>query len=150
MSNYLPLYIADCAPARLRGALVTMYQFDITLGLVLGVCVDYSSHNRTDTGAFRIPMAVQYVFPIVLGSGLLLYCPESPRWLAAKNRISECEVSLRKLKSDEGEIREELRRINLALHSESADEKASWRDIFSRSSERRKAYLGFAIQGTLL
>lgn len=148
ISCFLPLYVADCSPAKLRGALVTMYQFDIGLGLILGVCVDYATADRADTGAFRIPMAVQYIYPIILGSGLLLACPESPRWLAAHNRIAECEASLRKLKTREEDVREELQKINLAVHQDSVGEEASWRDILTKAPERRKAYLGFALQGT--
>ena len=56
-----------------------MYQYVIGLGLILGVIVDNSKKDRKDTGAFRIPMAAQLIFPIILICGLLLFAPESPR-----------------------------------------------------------------------
>jgi SP family sugar:H+ symporter-like MFS transporter len=56
-----------------------MYQYIIGLGLILGVIVDNSTKGRSDTGAYRIPMAVQLLFPIILVSGLLMFAPESPR-----------------------------------------------------------------------
>lgn len=148
ISCFVPLYIADCAPAKIRGALVTMYQFDIGIGLILGVCIDYATAKRTDTGSFRIPIAAQYIFPIILAPGLLLFCPESPRWLASKNRIDECKASLRRLKGPKGNIVEELEHINSILHEESiAGEGSTWREVMTKSPERRKAYLGWALQG---
>ena len=150
ISNFVPLYLADCAPARVRGALVSMYQFNIGIGLILGVCVDYATKDRTDTGAFRIPMAVQYIFPIILSSGLLLFCPESPRWLAAKNRTEDCAKALRRLKGPSANVQKDVEVIVQTLHQESlADEGSSWMSIFRSRVELRKAYLGCALQGEL-
>ncbi|CAK7217087.1 hypothetical protein SCUCBS95973_003032 [Sporothrix curviconia] len=147
ISNFVPLYLADCAPARVRGAIVFMYQFNIGIGLILGVCVDYATKERTDTGAFRIPMAVQYIFPIILSSGLLLFCPESPRWLAANNRIDDCEKSLQRLKGPDVDVHTDTELIVHQLHRESlAGEGSSWIGILRSSVELRKAYLGCALQ----
>lgn len=148
ISNFVPLYLADCAPARIRGAIVTMYQFNIGLGLIMGVCVDYATKERTDTGAFRIPMAVQYIFPIILSTGLLLFCPESPRWLAAKTRIDDCTAALRRLKGPNADVQADAQAIVQMLHQESlAGEGSTWKSILKSSVELRKAYLGCALQG---
>ncbi|KAH8659773.1 sugar transporter [Xylariales sp. PMI_506] len=147
ISCFVPLYIADCAPAKIRGAMVSMYQFNIGIGLLLGVCVDYATANRTDTGAFRIPIAVQYIFPIFLSLGLFFCCPESPRWLAQNNRVEDCQKALQRLHGPGVDVREDLERIHQSLHEErTSQEGSTWSSVFKSGPERRKAYLGFAIQ----
>jgi hypothetical protein len=128
--------------------MVSMYQFMIGLGLTIGVCVDYATSERTDTGAFRIPMAVQYLFPIVLTVALVTFCPESPRWLAANNKIEQCEKALQRLRGPHVDVHDDLERINQSLHEESvAQQGSSWSSIFRDPVERRKAYLGWSLQG---
>lgn len=73
-----PLYLAEMSPARVRGALVSLNQLAITVGIMVAYFVDYalaSSHN------WRW-MFITAVFPsLVLLIGMI-FLPESPRWLA--------------------------------------------------------------------
>lgn len=48
------------------------YQFCITIGILLANCVVYATENRADTGSFRIPIAVQFLWAIILAVGLYL------------------------------------------------------------------------------
>lgn len=147
LSCLVPLYIADCAPARFRGALVTMYQFFIAIGLVLGVCVDYGTHTRTDTGSFRIPMAMQLLIPLILIPSLLFLAPESPRWLAVKGQINRARHSLGQLygKADADELDRNLAAIQYSV-SQEVSQSSGWKAIFSWGPEGRKAYLACAMQ----
>lgn len=146
ISCVVPLYVADCAPARVRGALVSMYQFCIALGLLLGTIVDYATHTRTDSGSFRIPMAIQLVFPLILVPGLLLFVPESPRWLLEHGKTDQARASLIRLKGDELELIEhEI--ISISRSAEDRSARGSWASVFKWGPEGRKAYLGFALQG---
>lgn len=54
--------------------------------------------NNTTQWSYRIPFAVQWVWPVPLFI-LIIFAPESPWWLARKNRIADAEKSLRKLSS---------------------------------------------------
>lgn len=49
------LYMSEVAPRKVRGAIVSCYQFAITIGIMLASCVGYATQARKDTGAFRIP-----------------------------------------------------------------------------------------------
>ncbi|CZR63733.1 related to MFS monosaccharide transporter [Phialocephala subalpina] len=147
ISCFIPLYVADCAPSRVRGALVSMYQYVIGLGLILGVIVDNSTKNRSDTGSFRIPMAVQLIFPIILVSGLVLFAPESPRWLIEKSQTAKAEKSLRRLHGNDSEkIQHEVEMIHQTIETYNDGRESSWKNVFTWGPEGRKAYLGFALQ----
>lgn len=72
ISATIILYIAEVSPRKVRGALVAGYQFCITLGILLANCVVYATANRNDTGSYRIPIGVQFLWAIILGVGLFV------------------------------------------------------------------------------
>lgn len=117
ISNFVPLLVADCAPAECRGAMVCMYQFMIGVGLLVGTIVTNFTNVRTDSGAYRIPMAVQYIFPILLVIGLVFFIPESPRWLLQKSRREEARHAIRRLNKGipgRDHLVEQVSELNLA------------------------------------
>ncbi|KAK0715041.1 hypothetical protein B0H67DRAFT_490088 [Lasiosphaeris hirsuta] len=85
-SAIIILYMSEISPRKFRGALVSGYQFCITLGILLANCVTYSTSQRNDTGAYRIPISIQFLWAIILGVGLYLL-PESPRYHVQKGKI---------------------------------------------------------------
>ncbi|KAF7853413.1 hypothetical protein EAF04_010706 [Stromatinia cepivora] len=93
ISAIIILYMSEIAPKKVRGALVSGYQFCITIGILLANCVVYATHNRTDTGSYRIPIAVQFLWAIILAGGLFIL-PESPRYYVKKGRLEEAAKSL--------------------------------------------------------
>ncbi|KAJ5658343.1 general substrate transporter [Penicillium longicatenatum] len=146
ISCLVPLYVADCSPTRFRGALVSLYQFDVGLGLLFGVIVDNATKNRNDSGAYRIPMAVQLVFPVILVPGLILFAPESPRWLLSKGKVEQARKSLRRLHGDRPDfIESEILYITGLIEEERRTE-GSWIDLLKWNADGRKAYLGMALQ----
>lgn len=77
------IYISESVPANVRGSIVSMYQFNIALGEVLGYAVAaifYSVH-----GGWRFMVGSSLVFSTLLFIGLF-FLPESPRWLVHKGR----------------------------------------------------------------
>ena len=73
-----PMYIAEVAPARLRGQLVLMNQLAIVVGSVMAMLVAYLLSSGEH---WRWMFASQVVPVLCLAMGLL-FVPESPRWLA--------------------------------------------------------------------
>jgi MFS family permease len=91
------LYMSEIAPKKVRGALVSGYQFCITIGLLLASCVDYSTKDRADSGAYRIPFSIQFLWALILGIGIA-FLPESPRYYVKRGKIENAIKSLSKLR----------------------------------------------------
>src|SRR5690242_9626678 len=63
------------------------------VGILLANCVVYATQNRDDTGSYRIPVAVQFLWAIILGTGLF-FLPESPRYFVKKGKLKEAANAL--------------------------------------------------------
>ena len=72
VSAVIILYMSEVAPKSVRGAIVSGYQFCITIGMLLAAVVDNSTMNRMDSGSYRIPIAIQFAWALILGTGLFL------------------------------------------------------------------------------
>jgi MFS family permease len=72
ISAVIILYMSEIAPRKVRGALVSGYQFCITLGILLANCVVYATQWRNDTGSYRIPIGIQFLWALILGVGLFI------------------------------------------------------------------------------
>ena len=82
--------------------MVATYQLAITIGLLLVSVVDNSSKDRDDTGSYRIPIAVQFAWALILFFGMLIL-PETPRmWIkrGKPERAAKALATLRRLDVD--------------------------------------------------
>ncbi|KAH3675173.1 hypothetical protein WICMUC_002829 [Wickerhamomyces mucosus] len=80
------VYISECSPPSVRGNLVSLYQFNIALGEVLGYAIAaifYDVH-----GGWRFMVGSSLVFSTALLIGLF-FLPESPRFLVHKGKVGE-------------------------------------------------------------
>ncbi|PYH89052.1 high affinity monosaccharide transporter [Aspergillus ellipticus CBS 707.79] len=113
VSAIIILYMSEIAPRKVRGAMVSGYQFCVTIGLMLASCVDYATENRTDSGSYRIPISIQMAWALVLGGGLF-FLPESPRFYVKKGRLDKAAQVLARVRDqpqDSDFIRDELAEI---------------------------------------
>ena len=89
------------------------YQFCITIGILLANCVVYATQNRDDTGSYRIPIAVQFLWAIILAVGLFIL-PESPRYFVKKGKLEKAAQALSSVRGqpiDSDYIQDELAEI---------------------------------------
>jgi sugar porter (SP) family MFS transporter len=83
----VPIYSAEMAPARIRGALVMFWQLWVVIGIFLGFCANVIVK---DTGniAWRLQLGSAFIPSLVLAIGIF-FCPESPRWLMKHGKIAQ-------------------------------------------------------------
>ena len=96
-----PMYIAEIAPANIRGRLVAFNQFAIIFGQLLVYCVNYfiariGSPEWLDMLGWRY-MFLSGAIPSAIFFILLFTVPESPRWLATKGHYVRASAILQKL-----------------------------------------------------
>jgi len=111
-----PMYIAEIAPANLRGRLVGFFQFNIVFGILLAYFSNYlivlqrfgASEWRWELGVAAIPAALFFV--------MLFTIPRSPRWLVKKERLAEARAVFQQ--TGEPNFEQELREIVQSIHFE--------------------------------
>ncbi len=111
-----PMYIAEIAPARLRGRLVGFFQFNVVFGILLAYFSNYLiglrglglSEWRWELGVTAIPAAAFLL--------LLLGIPRSPRWLVKQGRLAEARAVLQM--TGEENFEQELREIAESIQVE--------------------------------
>lgn len=91
------LYMSEICPKKVRGALVSGYQFCITIGLLLAACVNYGVQGRGDTGEYRIPIGIQFAWGLILAIGIACL-PDSPRYFVKRGRTDKARVALLKVR----------------------------------------------------
>ena len=157
VSAIIILYMSEIAPRKVRGAIVSGYQFAITIGLLLASCVVYATQNRRDTGSYRIPIGVQFAWALILGGGIAIL-PESPRWYVKRGRVDDAANSLCRIRGqpkDSAYIQEELAEIvaNFEYEIELIPQGRyidSWAACFSGSLRNPQSNLRRTILGTSL
>jgi len=115
-------------------------QLAITIGILLANVVNNSTQDRYDSGSYRIPIAVQFAWALILYLGCI-WLPETPRWYVKKGRPEKAAKSLstlRKLDIDHPAVVEELAEITANHEYELSLGKATYIDCF-------KGNLGFRL-----
>lgn len=158
VSAILILYMSEIAPRKVRGAIVSGYQFCVTIGLMLASCITFATEKRTDTSAYRIPIGIQMLWAIILAIGLFLL-PESPRYFVRRGKLDDAAKSLARLRGQDLQsnyIQDELAEI-IANHEYEMSVTpqngywSSWAHCFSGSlfksgSNVRRIILGTSMQ----
>ncbi|KIW20214.1 hypothetical protein PV08_00789 [Exophiala spinifera] len=134
-------YASEVCPVPLRGYLTTYVNFCWGLGQTVGIGVIRSLVDRQDQWSYRIPYALQWMWPVPLFIGIL-FAPESPWWLVRKGRVDDAKKSLLRLTSLDRETDFDAdETIAMMVHTTALEEKitsgASYMDCFRGVDLRR-------------
>ncbi|KAF5964497.1 alpha-glucoside transporter protein [Fusarium bulbicola] len=98
-----PAYASEIVPLALRGACTATLQMSWSIGSIIVAGATYAYNKRNDQWAWRVPLALQWLFPTPLLI-LVFLSPESPWWLIRKGRKEEALRSIQRLGSNDKEV----------------------------------------------
>jgi SP family xylose:H+ symportor-like MFS transporter len=128
-SMVVPMYIAEIAPPKRRGALVGNYQLAIVIGIVVVYFVNYFIALQGDAH-WNLNIGWRWMFgseiiPSILFLIFIFLIPESPRWLFQKGKSEKAILVLEKLNEPE-DIAQVKNKIQNSLHQE---DKNQWKQL---------------------
>jgi SP family arabinose:H+ symporter-like MFS transporter len=128
-----PMYIAEVAPAPVRGRLGALYQMSIVTGILVSYCINYLLHDiGPDSWRWMFGTGV---IPSVIFFALLLRAPETPRFLFLAGRRDEALGVMERIGDSQHEM-------SLAASAEASATGRSWRELL-QPSVRRAVFVGF-------
>ncbi|OTB02768.1 hypothetical protein M426DRAFT_74399 [Hypoxylon sp. CI-4A] len=134
-------YASEVCPVALRGYLTTYVNFCWGVGQMIGIGVIMGNLWRTDEWAYRIPYALQWMWPVPLIIGIF-FAPESPWWLVRKGKLDEAKQSLLRLTSLDRETDFDAdETVAMMVHTSALEQKitegSSYLDCFKGVDRRR-------------
>jgi sugar porter (SP) family MFS transporter len=155
-SGLSPLYIAEAAPAEIRGKLVCLNELTIVIGLFLAQLTNWLIARPVPPGAMLADiaaswnghMAWRYMFAATAVPSLLFFTgmltvPESPRWLVQRGRSDEAGHNLARIGGDAYSARV-LAEIKQSLHHNRSETRNELSQLM------RKPLLGVMVLGAVL
>lgn len=141
-----PLYLSEMSPQSVRGAMISMYQLLITIGIVLAFLSNtyfstYAAIHGIVGGHWRIMLGM-LVIPSTIMFIAVFFLPKSPRWLMLKGKREEAEEILKSIRRTEGEIAVELAEIEEDL----ALKQSGFSLFISNKYFRHAIFLGIGLQ----
>jgi len=130
VSMAVPLYIAEMSPPENRGALVSLNQLAITIGIFSAFVITYV---YSDSGAWQ-DMFLFGLIPLCLQFFGLFFIPETPSWLMNHGQLNAAEKILHKIRV--ASLNEDLVPTE---KKEDVPTSKNWRELFS--PHIRKAFL---------
>src|SRR5271170_1318859 len=138
--TFTQLYLQECAPPHLRGAMLVMFQFWISVGATIGTVIDNYTATIDGRLCYQIPLSLLFIVPVLLTT-ISPFIPDSPRWLISHGKEALALSALRRLRGSwyhETLVAEEFQEIKeaWALEQELAQSASIW-DMFRGTDLRR-------------
>jgi sugar porter (SP) family MFS transporter len=149
-----PMYIAEIAPAAVRGRMVSFNQLNIVIGISAAFFTNYvilrlgqsdlawAEAMRLGEWNWRWMLGIE-ALPAVIYFVALFSVPESPRWLLMRGREDEARATLEKV-GGQAQAEADIAAVKASLHEEQTTERAALRELF-RPAMRLVLTIGISV-----
>ncbi len=149
-----PMYIAEIAPAAMRGRMVSFNQLNIVIGISVAFFTNYlilrfgqsdlawAEALRLGEWNWRWMLGVESL-PAIFYFFALHAVPESPRWLLMHGKVDDARTVLEKV-SDSAQAETDIKAVQASLHAEQNTERAALRELF-RPAMRLVLIIGISV-----
>jgi sugar porter (SP) family MFS transporter len=151
----IPLYQAELCHPSIRGRVTSLQQFMLGVGALIAAWISYGSYvgfDPTDDNQWRVSLGIQIVPAGILGM-LILFFPESPRWLIDHGRLDEGLKTLAQLHANgdvtDPWVRAEFDQIQETIHVEHEASAKSYTELFTDRSSFRRLLLACGLQASI-
>lgn len=148
----VPVYQGELCHPDIRGRVTALQQFMLGVGALIATAIGYGTYTSIDddnSGQWRIPLGIQNL-PAVILAALILFFPESPRWLIDHGREEEGLKTLAKLHANgdvnDTWVRAEFDQIQERLALEHEASAKSYSELFTDKSCFRRLWLAISVQ----
>lgn len=134
-----PAYCSEIVPMRLRAPAVQMIQAFWAIGSIVVGATTYHFNTLDSSDAYRIPIALQWIFPTPLAI-LLFMAPESPWWLVRKGKLDRAAHSIERLgRRSLVNSRDAVAMMKRVVEMEATVKSPSYLELFRGTDLRRTA-----------
>lgn len=95
-----PAYVSEIAPAKNRGQLVALYQFNIVFGILVAFASNYLISKNVTEDAWRWMIGIE-ALPAIIYTIMVFGIPKSPRWQIIKGKFEDAKKTLKLLNPNE-------------------------------------------------
>lgn len=148
------MFQSECCPREIRGAVVASYQLMITIGILVSNLINYGVREiESNDASWRIVIGLGIAFSIPLGLGVL-FSPESPRWLAGRDRWDDARMSMARFRGLKHDINNKLidddfKEMYETIQEQKSAGTGSWKECFFGSPGKERVvyrtWLGMAV-----
>ncbi|UZP32281.1 hypothetical protein NXS19_000097 [Fusarium pseudograminearum] len=152
VSTAAPPLLSEVTYPTHRGKVVSFMMVSWPLGAIIAAWVTYGSFTMTSSWAWRLPSLLQATFSVIQAS-LVMFAPESPRWLIYKGRYKEAQDILVKWHGygdpNSRLARFEMAEITATLEIEKIQQKSRWAEWVSSRGNWHRFFLALYIPAML-
>lgn len=141
MLGSTPAYVSEVAPVKIRGSMLSLFQFWMIVGVFIASCVLEGTSNITGQWSWKSAIITQYGVGLFSFIFFICFVPESPYYLADRDRVDAARAALLRIHGNEAnyDVEADLEVILNTLEHErqQKSDQGTWLEIFKGTDLKR-------------
>lgn len=152
LTMIIPVYQGEIAHPDIRGRVTALQQFMLGIGALIAGWLSYGTFSLEGSAQWRIPLGIQMAPALILAL-LIMFFPESPRWLIDQGKMDDGLKTLARLHAhgnvNDPFVQAEFAQIQESIAVEHQQEAKSYIELFTNRSSFRRLFIACALQASV-